>query len=660
MSVRQAVSALALLLCAVAAQAADMRPEIVVHGRTSSIDVSPAGALWIVTATGEAWRSDDGARTWSEAPLPSRKIDSENFFGDSLDRVTFFDAAHAMISGYIGKEQDAVFLTSDGGTTWRSARLPDSLWVYDARAMSDGHAWLVGSEGQVLRSEDFGATWKKLRRPFEEGERTNAVDFRSADEGVVGAISGGALVTTNDGGATWTAFHADGEAAILRGCGEHDDHRVTRVRLTATKLFIAQCGGIFASPLAAPRAWTRITAGGQPLTAFDLAADGDVIGVAADLRVYRIAADGEAREIGGPLERQPMAIATAGKFIAAVDPTLKVAFHDGVGWYSSRMFGKGIATSWPIAALDRGKNDVLWGVSQFFLYRSVDGATSWERVAELPRAAAGVAAQENGDVLLWNGHGWVGRWNLATASLTDVPGLSGLDVVGSFRRRDLWLVYGGRQYDTQRRIEVARTYFSGQFQGSVDYGFVAASTDGGATWTTIDRWTEGPQRLFLSDDNHLTLVSWLGSIRRGTVTLQPPAAAMRTIVDAQENKSAPYAENVFLLDFLRPNDAWIGGWIHHLGNVWFRSTDGGRTWAPADGRKHPMEMLLRLYDGRWIGISSTLGIQLWNGSRFEALAPWPAETTGAWVDGTGGLTIRLKGGSLRVLEGRVLRDPRKR
>lgn len=636
--------AIVLLLSAAACLAADTRPEIGVVGRVDGIEVAPGGALWIVTLGGQAWRSDDGARTWSAARVPVRQ-ENPYFTGDALSRIAFFDAAHAMIAGYIGEHNDVVFLTADGGATWHTARLPRSTWVYDARATSDGHGWLVGSEGDVLRSDDFGATWTELRRPFAKEERTSAVDFRTVNDGAVGALFSGALATTADGGATWTPFDANDVTC--------SDRRVTHVRLGADRVFIAQCGRVFVSPIAPPRKWTAVTAGGRPLTTFDLAPNGDVVGVASDLRVYRIARGGEARAIGGPLERAPLSVTAAGRIIAIVDLTMKVTIHDGAAWTVTRMFGKGTATSWPIETLDRGRDNVLWGVSRFFLYRSTDGAVTWERIAELPRAAAGVAVQDNGDVLLWDSHGWVGRWSVAAAKLADVPVLDGLDVVGSFRRRDVWLLCGGRQYDTQRRVEVARTYFAGQFEGSVDYGFVAASTDGGATWTIVDRWRdEGPQALFLGDDNRLVLVSWLGGVRRGTLTLHPPAAAMRTIVDATKAKSPAYAERVKLIDFLRPHDAWIGGWIHHLGDVQYPSRDGGKTWTPSND--HPLSRLFRLYDGRWIGIASN-SIERWTGSTFETLAPLPKDWIEAWVDGAGTLMIRLDGGGLRVLDGNALR-----
>lgn len=52
----------------------DLRPELEVFGRVKEIAVSPGGDLWFGTATGAAYRSEDGGRSWSEPSLPVRKM----------------------------------------------------------------------------------------------------------------------------------------------------------------------------------------------------------------------------------------------------------------------------------------------------------------------------------------------------------------------------------------------------------------------------------------------------------------------------------------------------------------------------------------------------------------------------------------------------------
>lgn len=640
---------LLVALFAVSLHARDLRPELVVEGRVTEIGLSPTGALWIGTATGRAYHSGDGGRTWSEVELPVRKVEPpEVWLGDYVDRINFFDARRAIVTGYIGEEQDRVLLTGDGGATWEEAKLPDGMWVYDAQTTADGHAWLVGSEGAVLRSDDYGRTWRALAKPFDPDERTMSVWFDSPDAGIVSTLFSGDLATTRDGGRTWQKFEAEGREEVVRGCSGESDRRVTKVRIDGGRVLMVQCGGVWAAALDAPRKWQRVASGAQPLVDFELADDG-IIGVTADANVVAIDAEGRGRVLR-ELERLPMALAVAGERIALLDPTLKVTAFDGETWLASRMFGKGVATSWPIRVLDRGASDVLWGVSHFFLYRSTDGAKTWDRITELPSAANLLLIQRDGNVLLADGHGWVGRWDAAASRLNEVPLLDGLDLVGFFRRADLWLVYGGRQYDTAGRVEVAQTFVAGQFAGSVDRGFVAASGDGGVTWQLIDRWEEGPQALFLSDDNRLTLLSWLGGVRQGRLTREPLAAKMQTLVRGRDEQRAPYVQRALVLDLLDPSRGWLLGWIHHVGNVAWRTSNGGRSWKRADAREETRLALERLFDGTWLAFVPPNLVHRWNGKSFEPFATLPGEPRQAWVDSEGSLTVRLRDDTLVVLD----------
>lgn len=629
--------------------AADLRPELEVTGRVEEISLAPDGGLWVATAMGNLYRSEDGGRTWAEANVPSRKITAEQFFGDDLDRVTFFDERRGMISGYIGEEQDRVLLTADGGETWTPAQLPVSgFWAYDAQATADGHAWLVGSDGSVLRSDDYGRTWRALTLPFDEEERTSSVHFASPENGVAGTLFSGDIAVTRNGGRTWQRLTAKNTNETRRGCGKDPDKRVARLRIVDGRVISRQCGGVWATTLDAPRVWTRLAAGGKPLVDFD-ARGSAIVGVNESGALYQLDFQTDPRALGMQLPQLPLSISASGNHIAAIDPTLKVTVFDGEAWFSSRMFGKGVATSWPIRIADRDPNDVLWGISSFFLYRSTDGAKTWERIAELPAAAEHLHIQGDGNVLLADGHGWVGRWETEAGRLAPAPVLNGLDVVGSFRRTDLWLLYGGRQYDTAGRVEVAQTFFSGQFAGSVDYGFVAASADGGRTWSVIDRWQdEGPQAAFLSDANLLTLTSWLGGIRQGTVTTKPPAAAMTTLLSGKQKKAVPYAQRVSLLDLLEYPRGVISGWTHHVGIRTYRTADGGQTWKLTE--ESPRAAILRLFDGTWLGIARPSALQRWTGKGWEAAGTLPDETRMMRTDSQGSLLVRLEDGTVEVYE----------
>jgi photosystem II stability/assembly factor-like uncharacterized protein len=639
----------------VLAQAPDLRPELTMRADVRGISVSPAGVLWLTTFFSEVYRSDDGGRTWAEVKLPSIKAPDLSWSGDHLDQVTFFDATRGMISGHIGTNPTGILLTAAGGGTWKAVPLPIEglFWVYDVQATADGHAWLAGSSGDVLASDDYGQTWRVLAKPFSEEQRAMSVWFDSPLLGAAGSMDDGAVAMTRDGGRTWSTFEAAKRSDVLRGCpGHYGDSRVDRVRINAKRLIVAQCGGVFAASIETPRSWTAITAGGQPLVDFAMTAAGNLVGVTNDRHVIEETKDGAVRVLA-TLDRLPAAMSVSGSRIVLIDETKKVTSFDGTSWHASRLLGQGVGTSWPIQMLDRGAGDLLWGVSRLFLYRSADGGRTWERVTELPANkdgldVTGVHVQSDGDVLLYDGWGWVRRWDVRAGRMTSVPVLNGMDVVGSFRRADVWLLFGGQQF----RIELLPTFVDGQRGGTSDYGFVAASTDGGRTWSMIDRWEDGgPQAAFLSDDNRLTLLAPRG-VRHGAVTISPTIAAkMQTLLPATESRGAPYLhEATVLLDLLDAPRGWISATAKGDDRVVYRTVDGGRSWKTAQSTDYPNIALYRLFDGTWIGMTAQRQLQRWTGTKFVPVPTAPAPLTRAWVDSQGSLSLWSEDGSIHVLD----------
>jgi photosystem II stability/assembly factor-like uncharacterized protein len=626
------------------ASAPDLRPELDPTGRIDDLAISPSGQLWFGTATGHAYASFDLNRSWQEVAVTARRDDPGPPYSwdtDQLGRFRFFDEHRGLVVGYIGKAKDTVYRTSDGGRTWSTVLLPSSLWVYDAQATAAGLVWLVGSTGEVLHSEDFGLTWRALASPFDSSSRSHSVHFDSPQHGVVGALSD-ALAVTSDGGRNWRTIASPAQQGLTGECVP--DGRFEKVRLLGERLVVEQCGAVYAA-LAEPKpAWSELRAGTRPLLDFELHPDG-LVAVAADREIvffdHGLAA---VQPTGYALGAAPTSIAVEGNRIAILENDGKVTVGEGREFRSSRMFGQGVAQTWPIVDFDRGADGALWGVSRFFVYRSEDAGRTWHRRVELPVAVVGCALTAAGDLLLWDSHGWVARWSPESGVVRADPTLDGLDVVGLFRRGRLWLVYGGMQYETTRRIEVARTYFGGQFAGSVDYGFVAASVDGGVHWTVVDRWPDGGvQALFLGEDDTLTLLSYLCAVRRGPLVVNGPGAPearLETVLPATEStrRRVPYVERAFLIEFLAGRKGWVTGWTHHLGNFAFRSTDGGRSWRQEPFEERPYEKLERLGGGTWAAIENRR-VLTWSDGRFVPSKRFDVPIRWTRIDAAGALLV---------------------
>ncbi|EJL06489.1 BNR/Asp-box repeat domain protein [Pseudomonas chlororaphis subsp. aureofaciens 30-84] len=166
------------------------------------LDVVHAGSrLVAVGDRGHILYSDDQGQTWTQAKVPSRQL---------LTAVYFVDAKHGWAVGH-----DAQVLASeDGGLTWtkqfedlkREAPLLD-LWFQDTSngfavgaygallattdggkhwedasdrldnedqyhlnaiaAVKDSGLFIVGEQGSMFRSADWGQTWERLEGPYE-------------------------------------------------------------------------------------------------------------------------------------------------------------------------------------------------------------------------------------------------------------------------------------------------------------------------------------------------------------------------------------------------------------------------------------------------------------------------------------------------------------
>ena len=121
-----------------------------------------AERAWIVGEGGVVLTTRDAGRTWVEQPSGVFKT----LFG-----VHFVDAERGWAAGIDG----LILRTSDGGTTWESVRGRDEVAAFDDVGVADAfgnptlfdiaisgdHGIAVGDLGGVFLSADGGTTWKR-------------------------------------------------------------------------------------------------------------------------------------------------------------------------------------------------------------------------------------------------------------------------------------------------------------------------------------------------------------------------------------------------------------------------------------------------------------------------------------------------------------------
>lgn len=109
------------------------------------------------------------------------------------------DGRRAWIVGSNG----ALLRTVDGGLHWRKLEAPSDLVLYSIQMLADGRGWIGGSRGTILRTRN-GEDWEVLSPPEANSRDINSVFFLPDGRTGWAAGDGGLILKTTDGGEKWT------------------------------------------------------------------------------------------------------------------------------------------------------------------------------------------------------------------------------------------------------------------------------------------------------------------------------------------------------------------------------------------------------------------------------------------------------------------------
>jgi len=212
---RAAASALAVLaVAASAAGCAATSSGPAAAGGTGAPASAGASAASAGTGSTPGSASSPGAAASSCAGrAASATATSGNGSGQApaLAAVQFVDSGHGWVAG-----AGRIMATSDGGASW-TRQYAGRADLNQVDFVDGDHGWAAGG-GTLLRTADGGATWTALAEPC-QGE-LSSVHFVSPAVGYAvaaapsGSLSpggpyttatGGTLLRTGDGGATWSA-----------------------------------------------------------------------------------------------------------------------------------------------------------------------------------------------------------------------------------------------------------------------------------------------------------------------------------------------------------------------------------------------------------------------------------------------------------------------
>lgn len=161
--------------------------------------------FFIVTSKGNCARTYDGGKNWQVVRVAA---------GIHLEDVSFADSKLGVVCGRSG----VLYRTVDGGATWESKSLKDTIpWFMDVEMFDAQTGLVIGMtrdsasplRGLALRTTDSGLTWKK-QKPLGLGY----AEILYNRGGLVYLLSFGQLHSSDDFGKSWkSARTVDGMVA---------------------------------------------------------------------------------------------------------------------------------------------------------------------------------------------------------------------------------------------------------------------------------------------------------------------------------------------------------------------------------------------------------------------------------------------------------------
>lgn len=157
---------------------------------------------WSAGDNGMILKTENGGSSWSSVTSGTDK---------NLRGICFADGLRGVAAG----DEGTVLVTSDGGSSWSDCKVSGrkASTVFNDVFMYDSLGWIVGDNGVIQFSQDYGNTWESLSPGI--SENLYGVCFKSESTGwAVGA--NGTVIHTGDGGQSWT-LQASGVTSTLYG-----------------------------------------------------------------------------------------------------------------------------------------------------------------------------------------------------------------------------------------------------------------------------------------------------------------------------------------------------------------------------------------------------------------------------------------------------------
>lgn len=247
---KHSIYILILLLTTTAfGQTKDRRAELVVQGRVNEISVSPDEKIWLVTAIGNTYYTNNIDSNWHYGKPIFESTDEFGHNNPHLERISFFNKDTAIMTGYISVDEkeyikNGYYLTKDAGKTWNLLDYGSDSWIYNVFVDKQGNAWMGGSSGDIYFSKNFGQRWEKLNSPYNSTSRMNSIFMLNSTKGISGA-SHNDIYTTSNNWKSYKKIKTPYDQKKYNSLMGHSYDRIEKVLIWNDFIVVNQEGHIF-------------------------------------------------------------------------------------------------------------------------------------------------------------------------------------------------------------------------------------------------------------------------------------------------------------------------------------------------------------------------------------------------------------------------------
>jgi photosystem II stability/assembly factor-like uncharacterized protein len=241
---------------------------IVVHPTNPDIAwVAAIGHLFSSNSERGVYKTTDGGRSWNKVLYTGDTTGAIDLIADPRDPNVLYAALYQALRHPWrlddGGLQSGIYKTSDGGANWKrlTSGLPDGPTGRTGLDLCRSHPDTVyalvdnstAKRGEVYRSDDAGATWRRMSAGADDVSRKAGYSFNQLRVDPNNAdrvfISGSNMIASRDGGKTWAGLGrgpgGGGEVPFRRAFGDFRDFWIDPT--DSDHMIASSDGGVFLS-----------------------------------------------------------------------------------------------------------------------------------------------------------------------------------------------------------------------------------------------------------------------------------------------------------------------------------------------------------------------------------------------------------------------------